>query len=136
MMVTSKNRPDKPQPTVEDVVNGIFVRSGNTFHCKVANHLESKGWTTRMSQYYVDATTDKAREIDLIAEKVWEFGDKWQQKWVHLHIQLFIECKYVSSTQPNHVVFWFDKVDPKGLATWIDRHPPFESKNKYSSSQL
>ncbi|MBK6850463.1 MAG: hypothetical protein IPG93_02345 [Burkholderiales bacterium] len=84
---------------VVDLVKG----SGNNFHAKVARWFQSDGWHTTISPYYMDQTQNKAREIDLIAEKSWPieniFGH-WQGDVV---VRLFIECKYV----PSYSVFWF-----------------------------
>jgi hypothetical protein len=61
-------------------IEAVVKESGNSFHSKVVNYLEGKGWHTLVSPYYMDNGTNKPREIDLIAEKSWirkgEFGVK------------------------------------------------------------
>ena len=52
-----------------DEVNSIIQGSGNSFHCKVTNYFKEKGWTTLVSPYYMDSSSNKPREIDLIVEK-------------------------------------------------------------------
>lgn len=106
----------------------IIETSGNALLCRVVNYFRSKNWTTRLSQYYIDATTTKAREIDLIAERVFEFVDAGQQNLIRVHVRLCIECKYVMKP----VVFWFDDADLTSINRWVDEHPPFTKLNSYS----
>ncbi len=50
---------------VKSIIDGI----GNSFHCRVTSYLMEKWWTTLVSPYYMDSSSNKPREIDLIAEK-------------------------------------------------------------------
>ena len=89
---------------LQDKVKSIIDRSGNSFHCKVVKYLNSKGWKTRISPYYMDGSTNKPREIDLIAEKSWSCdSDGYYLKSGSINIKLFIECKHI----PQKNVFWF-----------------------------
>ncbi len=79
-----------------DEINKIIETSGNNFHCKVLSYLKERGWHVLVSPYYTDNISDKPREIDLIAEKVFGHGGKWSERRGTINIKLFIECKYVS----------------------------------------
>src|SRR5690606_28228602 len=78
--------------TESEEVNSIINESGNSFHCSVANYLREKGWHTMVSPYYMDASSNKPREIDLIAEKSWKYEDRWEGKYGTVNLKLFIEC--------------------------------------------
>jgi len=110
---------------MNDVVKRIVSESGNSFHCKVANAFRDRGWTTLMSSYYIDTATDKAREIDLIAEKAYLVADAFSQVAKSIRLRLYIECKYIS----QHVVFWFDSRDEQRARGWIYRNTPFTKGN-------
>ena len=114
-----KKQHEKAQST-DQVVDAIIAESGHSFHCKVANYFKAKKWTTRISQFYVDATTDKTREIDLVAEKIVRVASQWQSHPLRIHTRLFIECMYI--TKP--MVFWFEEVDKESaLNLVVTRHP-------------
>jgi hypothetical protein len=46
-------------------------KSGNKFQIQVANYFRAKKWAVLVNPYYVDASTDKSRESDLIVEMSW-----------------------------------------------------------------
>lgn len=89
----------------------LVTTHGNVFHCKVINAFRDKGWAVTVSPYYVDPATDKARELDLIAEKDYPVEvnsiqlSKGRRR--SIRVRLFVECKYVEKTS----VFWFDYGD-------------------------
>jgi hypothetical protein len=86
-------------PQVQELIDG----SGNTFHARVVRWFSANGWSTNISPYYMDQSQQKARELDLIAEKVIPINGSFNQ-WVgEIAIRLFIECKFL----PGHSVFWF-----------------------------
>lgn len=87
--------------------NQIIQESGNSFHCKVINKLRSDDWTVLVSPYFMDGITEKPREIDLIAEKMFIVKNEFREETHQLHVKLFIECKYITQS----TVFWFDKKD-------------------------
>ena len=88
-------------------VHDLIATSGNTLHKKVTQLLKSHGWRVTVSPYYLDQVSEKAREIDLIAEKTWPYGDQHPESRGSIAIRLFIECKYI----PNETVFWFAEKD-------------------------
>ena len=57
--------------TIPAEVTQLIKTSGNNFHAKVARWFRTNGWHIVISPYYMDQTQNKAREIDLIAEKLW-----------------------------------------------------------------
>lgn len=131
MSQTGDSKPPIKIHNTAQAAKEIANRSGNRLLGEVVGYFREKGWTTRISQYYVDATTAKARELDLIVEKAFQFADSYQQKWNHLHVRLCIECKYIR----RPVVFWFDDIDQKSVKSWVDRTAPFTSSHS-SSRQL
>jgi hypothetical protein len=119
-------RPPHPEPrrgrggpTAADVAKRITAESGNAFHCRVASAFRERGWSTLLSPYYVDAASEKAREIDLVAEKtVAVAGESSEPKSVC--VRLHVECKYV--VQPT--VFWFDARDDERAYAAIESRTP------------
>ena len=55
----------------------------------------------------MDQTQNKAREIDLVAEKLWPVMDHWGQPMGDVAVRLFVECKFI----PSYSVFWFADKD-------------------------
>jgi len=91
----------------------IVGKSGNRFHSKVVNYLKYKGWTVKISPYYFDGSTNKPREIDIVAEKTWPYS--WLGSTGNITIRLFVECKYI----PNVNVFWFSGKDRKSTMSYL-----------------
>lgn len=112
---------------LEDV-QSIINESGNSFHCKVTNYLKDKGWHTIVSPYYMDNTSNRPREIDLVAEKAYPYSDGWGRKHGTINIKLFIECKYI----PQKVVFWFDDKDVISTKEWVTTNTPLPESNVYT----
>lgn len=110
-----------------DILKEIIAESGNSFHCKVANYFRAAGWETRISQYYVDASTDKAREIDLIVERAVQIWDRSQKVAKRFHLRLFIECKYIR----ERTVFWFESMDQQSALGWINDHTPLKHNSSF-----
>ena len=109
---------------VEDIIN----KSGNSFHCKVINYLKKKGWQTLVSPYYMDGATNKPREIDLIAEKV--FTNEGKEGWPRaIVVKLFIECKYI----PQANVFWFSEKDHVSAKKWVIDNTPLPADNIFTN---
>jgi len=122
-----KKKQDEKGRSADQVADDIIAESGNNFHCKVANYFRAKKWTTRISQFYVDATTDKAREIDLVAEKVERIVSPYQSKPLRIHTRLFIECKYI--TKP--MVFWFEEIDKESALKLVESKTPLKRDNEH-----
>ena len=100
-------------------VRNIITESGNSFHCRVATAIRQSGWTVSLSAYYVDAATDKAREIDIIAERLYPMPTRnMNQPPRALIVRLYIECKYTT----QDTVFWFDQMDlDRAMASFNNR---------------
>lgn len=111
-----------------DEVNSIINESGNSFHCRVTNYLQEKGWHTLVSPYYMDSATNKQREIDLIAEKSWLYQDQFEEKYGTINIKLFIECKYIPQTN----VFWFSDKDMTSTREWVLSNTPLRDRNMFA----
>ena len=109
-------------------IEAIVNESGNSFHCRVTNYLRDKGWCTLVSPYYMDSTTSKPREIDLIAEKYWFIPEQFKGKYGNVIIKLFVECKYIS--QPN--VFWFSDKDLASAKQWVATNTPLRGDSSFT----
>src|SRR5438128_2633589 len=110
-MATDENIDVSDAP--DDVLQ-IINSSGNNFHAKVARWFSEDGWHVVVSPYYMDQTQNKARELDLIAEKVWPTSSTFGPARGNVAVRLFIECKYVASSS----VFWFadkDRISAEAL---------------------
>ena len=109
----------------------IISKSGNNFHCKVLKYFKEKGWNISISPYYNDNVSEKPREIDLIAEKDFE----WNEKPIYtgrdpgrINVRLFIECKYVAQV----TVFWFHSKDIGQAKKLVFRTTPLSENNIYT----
>lgn len=107
-----------------DLING----SGNNFHAKVAQLLTKDGWHVVVSPYYMDQTQSKAREIDLVAEKLWPVHDGFGRRSGDVAVRLFIECKFVASD----AVFWFADKDRESALELVCANGLFQNKNSYT----
>ena len=86
----------------------LVKKSGNTLHTKVINVLREASWEVIVSPYYNDDTTDKPREIDIIAQKDYpEYSSFVTSNDSLFRLRLFVECKYVS----DDVLIWSDPID-------------------------
>ncbi len=86
-----------------DSIAQIIHNSGNNFHAKVARWFTSNQWHTVVSPYYMDQSQAKAREIDLIVEKLWPIKNTFGLHEGDVVVRLFVECKFLAS----ETVFWF-----------------------------
>ena len=109
-------------------INAIIKESGNSFHCKVCNYLKEKGWHTQVSPYYMDNSSNKPREIDLVAEKSWRYSDNFNNKAGTINFKLFIECKYI----PQKIVFWFSEKDILSTKDWVTSNTPLRKNNMFT----
>lgn len=106
----------------------LIQDSGNNFHAKVARWLVSNEWHVAVSPYYLDQTLGKAREIDLIAEKLWPTYDLFGNPFGDIAVRLFIECKYV----PSYAVFWFADKDRISAKKLVCSSSPLRMDNTYT----
>jgi hypothetical protein len=113
---------------VPDEVNKLVKNSGNNFHAKVARWFSENDWHVLVSPYYMDQTQNKAREIDLIAERAWPVYNAFQQLVDYVAVRLFIECKYVST----HSVFWFAEKDHESAKKLVCTYGHFRENNVYT----
>lgn len=112
----------------KDKVQEIIEASGNNFHSNVINFLREKGWSVLISPYYNDNATDKAREIDIIAEKAFGVNDIYRRTKGWLNVRFIIECKYINT----ETVFWFDAKDKKKAEERVTTDTPLTKDNSYT----
>ncbi|MBS1197398.1 MAG: hypothetical protein H6R18_1183 [Proteobacteria bacterium] len=106
----------------------LVQSSGNNFHAKVARWLTANGWHVVVSPYYMDQTQNKAREIDLIAEKAWPLHDSFGSLVGDIAVRLFVECKFVASD----TVFWFADKDRDSAMKLVCSSSHFRDNNIYT----
>jgi hypothetical protein len=99
----------------------LAEKSGNSFQCKVANYFRGLDWAVALSPYYVDQSTDKIRESDLVVERSYPVKTYYAASPPQsLRIRLFIECKYVT----EGAVFWMDAMDKVQAEKWVFTRTP------------
>jgi len=76
----------------------------------------------------MDQTQDKARELDLVAEKLWPIKDGFGNEIGNVVVRLFVECKYVAA----EAVFWFTPKDLQAARQLVCRMAPFRDNNAYT----
>lgn len=109
---------------IDELVKG----SGNSFHAKVARWFRDNGWHIVVSPYYMDQSQNKAREIDLIAEKLFPIKDAFGSPVDDLAVRLFVECKFV----PTHSVFWFTDKRQDAALELVCSSGTFRANNSYT----
>ena len=112
----------------KDKVQEIIDASGNNFHSNVIKFLREKEWNVLISPYYNDNATDKAREIDIIAEKVFDVKGSFGKIKGWLNVRFIIVCKYINT----ETVFWFDAKDKKKAEEMVIRETLLEKDNIYT----
>lgn len=110
----------------DDIVN-IVTADGNNFHSRIVQTLRERDWHVVVSPYYMDSTTNKPREIDLIAEKPFPVLDYGRTVGT-LNVKLFVECKYF----PKPVVFWMDNKDNQRAKKLVISKTNLEADNAYT----
>lgn len=106
---------------IDELIRG----SGNNFHAKVARWFSENDWHVVVSPYYLDQVQSKAREIDLVAEKLWPMKDMFDRHFDDVAVRLFIECKFV----PSASVFWFADKDQDSALELVCASTPFRADN-------
>lgn len=114
--------------TIPGEITELILNSGNNFHAKVARWFTDNGWHVVISPYYMDQTQSKAREIDLVAEKLWPITDSFGRVTEKIAVRLFIECKYVASDS----VFWFADKDRESALELVCANEPFRRDNSFT----
>jgi len=118
------------QEQVPETVRTTAKDHGNSFHCQVVRAFRRHGWHTTVTPYYLDSESDKAREIDLVAENRWEKpinGPHGRPEWQH--VKLFVECKYFD----RETLVWFDERDNDAATKWITTNTRLvKPENRYT----
>lgn len=113
--------------SIPEKIRTLVRESGNAFHARVARSFADKGWHVVVSPYYMDQTQQKARELDLVAEKSWQISSL--RGYVgELVVRLFIECKYVSVDS----VFWFADKNEEAAKSLVYETRPYRNGNMLS----
>jgi hypothetical protein len=105
----------------------LLDTSGNKFHCRVAQYFREKKWRFLMSPYYIDPSTDKAREVDLIVEKDFYVPEHFGGSPIVVCMRLLVECKYIPTA--NGALFWFSGIDLRSAVEWVTDNTPFSRKH-------
>ncbi len=105
--------------------NEIVKLDGNDFQYKVKKALTDAGWNVRMSPHYNDSFSEKPREIDIIAEKIFissreDFYDGT------VIVRMFIECKYIT----EQTTFHFEQKNLDKAKEVVDSTRAFHEANK------
>jgi hypothetical protein len=116
--------------TIPKEIAELVSNSGNNFHAKVARWFTEHGWHVVISPYYMDQSQSKAREIDLVAEKLWSVGDSFRGKKDDIAVRLFIECKFVATD----AVFWFADKDRDSALELVCSNGAFHRDNFYTNN--
>lgn len=104
-----------------DIAKKIISESGNNFHSKVVECFRERGWSVSISPYYLDGSTNKPREIDLVTEIAKPYNDVFKPNVRgNVTVKLFVECKYI----PKVNVFWIDQVNEGSALSWLKKHLP------------
>lgn len=98
---------------------------GNDFQYRVKKSLEELGWIVRMSPHYNDPFSEKPREIDIIAEKLFAPVSNSVYNSTVI-VRLFIECKYLV----DQTCFWFQERDFDKAGEVIDSTRAFHEVGK------
>ena len=114
--------------TIPSEIQALIESSGNSFHARVAQWFSAEGWHLQVSPYYLDPTQQKAREIDLIAERHWAFKDGFARHEGYVVVRLYIECKFV----PSHAVFWFAEKSKREADDLVHSIDGFTPNNIYA----
>lgn len=109
-------------------VTQLVEGSGNNFHAKVARWFHAHGWYTAVSPYYMDQSQAKARELDLVVEKLWPINDSFGNHLGDVVVRLFVECKFVAA----EAVFWFAPKDVPAARKLVCNSRPFREDNTYT----
>ena len=109
--------------SVAELIEG----SGNNFHAKVARWFHANGWHTVVSPYYMDQTQSKARELDLVVEKLWPMKNLFGEPEGDVVVRLFVECKFVAA----EAAFWFAPKDVSAATALVCSSGPFTPDNMY-----
>lgn len=111
-------------PANDVIAQQLVAESGISFQCRVMETFRQAGWTVLLSPYYLDPATDKAREIDLLAERDYQIPNAFGGP-KGVRVRLHVECKYLSQV----TTFWFDACDETRCYELIQRTTPFLRNN-------
>ncbi len=88
---------------MSDKILKIIEEGGDQLQFDAAEVFKKNGWDCQLSPYYKDISTDKSRELDIIARKEFVILDSFYGRKDKFLVRLFIECKYIK----NDNLFYF-----------------------------
>lgn len=92
--MAKQTQPAAPPVTPEERLENILKISGNNLHLRIAKVLKDAGWQVDLSAYYYDDTTEKPREIDIVAYKDFDVTLPTDSHRSAFRTSLFIDCKH------------------------------------------
>mgnify|MGYP001605272267 CR=1 FL=1 len=101
----------------ENKIKTLLDKSGIPTHLKAINFLKTQKWPIIVSPYYYDDFAKSAREIDIIAERIFENQDRFFTERAVIAIQLFVECKFIC----QEILIWFDKFDKSRAIAGLEK---------------
>lgn len=101
----------------EKKIKTLLGKSGIPTHLKAIYFLQTKKWPIIVSPYYYDDFAKSAREIDIIAERIFENQDRFFDERAAIVVQLFVECKFIS----QEILIWFDKFDKNRAVAQLEK---------------
>lgn len=107
-----------------DPIKSIVDSSGHNLTFQVAEILRAKGWSVIIGSYFTDPATNKPRELDIKAERIFNLSSSSiAPANDSFRVRLFIECKHI----PSSNVFWFDSKDMKEAEALVLNNPVMEN---------
>lgn len=76
----------------------------------------------------MDQTQAKARELDLVVEKLWPIRGAFGRQQGYVVVRLFVECKFVAA----EAVFWFAPKESDAAKRLVCSLGPFREDNEYT----
>lgn len=76
----------------------------------------------------MDQSQAKARELDLVVEKLWPISGHFGNQLGDIVVRLFVECKFVAA----EAVFWFAPKNSSAAEALVCSLGPYRPDNKYT----
>ncbi|MDO4873759.1 MAG: hypothetical protein Q4A35_00990 [Candidatus Gracilibacteria bacterium] len=111
-----------------DEVDEIFSHNGSNLEIFLEKELLNRQWKVETNQFYLDTTTGKPRETDVVASShIDVFGDDS----VILHVRLFFECKYLSDKRK--IGLFTKQREVEKIKQFFETHGVYEKLKKHNN---
>lgn len=111
-----------------DEVDEIFSHNGSNLEIFLEKELLNRQWKVETNQFYLDTTTGKPRETDVVASS---HIDVFWDDSVILHVRLFFECKYLSDKRK---IWLFTKQrEVEKIKQFFETHWVYEKLKKHNN---